>query len=101
MPSHWQKKAFGNGVGIDVTLSGAATTALFSESQSRFILTVSPEHAAAFEQAVTDANRIGTVTDTQDLVIRSEDGAVWINDSVETLRSAWKGAIPCLLKSEA
>jgi phosphoribosylformylglycinamidine synthase subunit PurL len=94
------EKTFGHGIGIEVTLSGSATTALFSESQSRFILSVTPEHAQAFEEIVTDAKRIGTVTGT-DLIIKSEDGAAWINDSVETLRSAWKGAIPCLLKSEA
>ncbi|MGK7379964.1 phosphoribosylformylglycinamidine synthase subunit PurL [Planococcus sp. 1R117A] len=95
------EKAFGKGLGLDITLTGSATTALFSESQSRFILTVSPGKAGQFEQIVTDAKKIGTVTDTQKLVIKSEDGTAWINDSVETLRSAWKGAIPCLLKSEA
>lgn len=95
------EKSFGKGLGLDVTLTGPATTALFSESQSRFILTVSPENAQLFEETVTDAKKIGTVTGDTNLVIKGEDGATWINDSVETLRSAWKGAIPCLLKSEA
>ncbi|WP_033543020.1 phosphoribosylformylglycinamidine synthase subunit PurL [Planococcus sp. CAU13] len=95
------EKAFGNGLGLDVTLSGSATSALFSESQSRFILTVSPENAEKFEQIVADAKQIGRVTDSGQLTIKSEDGSAWINDSVETLRAAWKGAIPCLLKSEA
>ncbi|MGO1060819.1 phosphoribosylformylglycinamidine synthase subunit PurL [Planococcus sp. FY231025] len=95
------EKAFGKGLGIDVTLSGSATTALFSESQSRFILTVSPGNAQAFEGIVTDAKKIGTVTEGNQLVIKGEDGTAWINGSVDTLRAAWKGAIPCLLKSEA
>lgn len=95
------EKAFGKGLGIDATLSGSATTALFSESQSRFILTVSPGNAQAFEGIVTDAKKIGMVTEEKQLVIKGEDGTAWINDSVETLRAAWKGAIPCLLKSEA
>lgn len=93
--------AFGKGFGLDVALSGSATSALFSESQSRFILTVSLDNAKEFEELVSDAKQIGTVTDTGQLTIKSEDGSVWIDDSVETLRAAWKGAIPCLLKSEA
>lgn len=95
------EKTFGKGIGMDVSLSGSATTALFSESQSRFIVTVSPSNAIQFGQIVGDAKQIGTVTDTGKLTIKSEEGTTWINDSVETLRSAWKGAIPCLLKSEA
>src|SRR5690606_40069679 len=94
------EKTFGNGLGIEATLPGSATTALFSESQSRFILSIAPEKASQFEAIVTDAKRIGTVTGNQ-IVIKSEDGTAWVNDSVETLRAAWKGAIPCLLKSEA
>ncbi|MDN7243638.1 phosphoribosylformylglycinamidine synthase subunit PurL [Planococcus sp. N028] len=94
------EKTFGNGLGIEATLSGLATTALFSESQSRFIVSVSPEHVGEFESIVEDAKRIGTVTG-ESLIVKSEDGTAWINESVETLRSAWKGAIPCLLKSEA
>lgn len=94
------EKTFGNGLGMDVTLSGSATTALFSESQSRFVVTVSPEKAAQFEEMVSDAKKIGQVTG-DNLVINGEDGTAWINGSVAALRSAWKGAIPCLLKSEA
>lgn len=94
------EKTFGNGLGIEVTLSGSQTTALFSETQSRFILTVAPEHAKAFEAIVTDAKKIGTVTG-EELIVKGEDGSVWIEQSVAALRSAWKGAIPCLLKSEA
>lgn len=94
------EKTFGNGLGVDVSLAGSKTTALFSETQSRFLLTVSPEQAQAFEDTVKDARKIGEVTGDR-MIVKGEDGAVWIDESVETLRSAWKGAIPCLLKSEA
>ena len=57
------EKTFGaKDLGVDVTISGSAITALFSESQSRFIVTVKEENAAAFEKIVTDAVKIGTVT---------------------------------------
>ena len=89
-----------NGLGIQATLSGAATTALFSESQSRFVVTVKPEHKEAFEKIATDAQEIGVVTDDAKLTLNGDAG-VLVEGSVEEFRSAWKGAIPCLLKSEA
>ena len=44
---------------------------LFSETQSRFLLSVSPEQQEAFEAIVKDAKRIGTVTDDAKLTIKS------------------------------
>ena len=95
-----EKTFSAKGLGIDVTLAGSAVTALFSESQSRFILTVKEENAAAFEEIVTDAVKIGVVT-ADALVKISGDQGVLIEGTVEEFRSSWKGAIPCLLKSEA
>lgn len=96
------EKAFGaNGLGVEVTINGSATTALFSESQSRFLVTVKPENAAKFEEIAKDAVQIGAVTDSNKVIISNEDGTEWISGSVDEFRSAWKGAIPCLLKSEA
>lgn len=96
------EKAFGaKGLGVEVTLNGSATTTLFSESQSRFLVTVKQENAAEFEGIVKDAVQIGAVTESNKVVITNEDGTEWINGSVDEFRSAWKGAIPCLLKSEA
>ncbi|MGE6489112.1 phosphoribosylformylglycinamidine synthase subunit PurL [Paenisporosarcina sp. NPDC076898] len=96
------EKTFGaKNLGVDVTISGSTITALFSESQSRFIVTVKPQHAAAFEEIVTDAVNIGMVTSDTSVIIRNENGEEWVSGSVEEFRSAWKGAIPCLLNSEA
>ncbi|MGE7980457.1 phosphoribosylformylglycinamidine synthase subunit PurL [Psychrobacillus sp. NPDC093200] len=89
------------GLGIEVKVQGSAITTLFSETQSRFIVTVKSENASQFEALVQDAVKIGQVTDTNNLVISQENGTTWINGSVEEFRSAWKGAIPCLLNSEA
>ena len=64
------EKAFGaKGLGVEVTITGSATTALFSESQSRFIVTVKAENASKFEEIVTDAVQIGTVTDSNKIII--------------------------------
>ncbi|MEK4405066.1 phosphoribosylformylglycinamidine synthase subunit PurL [Sporosarcina sp. FSL K6-6792] len=95
------EKAFGTeGLGAGVTVSGSAVTALFSETQSRFLVTVKEEKAADFEKTVADAIKIGVVTDSNRIVINGEDGTL-IDGTVDELRSAWKGAIQCLLNSEA
>jgi len=95
------EKAFGaENLGAEVAISGSAVTALFSETQSRFLVTVKEENAAAFEKLVDDAVKIGTVTDNGRLVING-DNATLIDGTVEEFRSAWKGAIQCLLNSGA
>ncbi len=89
-----------NGLGLDVTLTGSATTALFSETQSRFVVTVKEENAAAFVEIVKDAKKIGVVTNDALVKINGDNG-VLVEGTVEEFRSNWKGAIPCLLNSEA
>ncbi|WP_342506531.1 phosphoribosylformylglycinamidine synthase subunit PurL [Sporosarcina sp. FSL K6-2383] len=95
------EKAFdAEGLGAEVTIAGSAVTALFSETQSRFLVTVKEENTAAFEATVADAIKIGAVTASDRVVINGENG-VLIDGAVEEFRSAWKGAIQCLLNSEA
>ncbi|MFC5559138.1 phosphoribosylformylglycinamidine synthase subunit PurL [Ureibacillus thermophilus] len=95
------EKTFGaNGLGVHVKLEGSPVTALFSESQSRFIVTVKEENAQAFEQMIPDAQKIGVVTNDGKITIEGESGLL-VEGSVDEFCSAWKGAIPCLLKSEA
>ncbi|KMJ57317.1 phosphoribosylformylglycinamidine synthase [Bacillus sp. LL01] len=86
-----------SGLGVTVTLEGEMTSALFSETQSRFVVSVRPENQEAFEAAVSDARLIGSVTPTGNLHIESASREVAIHMSVDDLRVAWKGAIPCLL----
>lgn len=95
------EKTFGaNGLGIEVTVTGSPVTALFSETQSRFVVTVKEENAAAFIETVKDAQKIGVVTNDALVKINGDNG-VLIEGTVEEFRSNWKGAIPCLLNSEA
>ncbi|MFY3790899.1 phosphoribosylformylglycinamidine synthase subunit PurL [Ureibacillus sp. MALMAid1270] len=89
-----------NGLGIYATLEGSPVTALFSESQSRFIVTVKQENAGEFEDIIPEAKKIGVVTDDAKITINGDTG-VLVEGTVEEFRSAWKGAIPCLVKSEA
>lgn len=86
-----------NNLGAKVNLSGELVSELFSETQSRFLLSVSPENQAAFESLVEDANLIGTVSDDSKLIVINSDNVV-LDANVGELQSAWKGAISCLLK---
>ncbi|MDE3840799.1 phosphoribosylformylglycinamidine synthase subunit PurL [Bacillus methanolicus] len=85
------------GLGADVKISGNITSALFSETQSRFLLSVKKENKEAFEKLV-NATLIGEVTDSSVLRIVSETNEEIISADVKELERAWKGAIPCLLK---
>ncbi|KOO41237.1 phosphoribosylformylglycinamidine synthase subunit PurL [Priestia koreensis] len=86
-----------NGLGVTVSLPGEATTALFSESQSRFVVTVRPENQAKFEEFV-QATFIGHVTADHTVTIQNEAGETYLQSDVKQLEDAWKGAISCLLK---
>lgn len=84
-------------LGADVTLSGNPVSALFSETQSRFLLSVKKECQAEFESLV-EAQLIGEVNNSGTLSVSIESEKA-LESTVEELKAAWKGAIPCLLKS--
>ncbi len=86
-----------DGLGAEVTLAGDKTTALFSETQSRFIISVKKDNQAAFEETVKDAMLIGEVTDSAELVILNENKELVIKSDSRKMEEAWKGAIPSLL----
>ncbi|MBU8906390.1 phosphoribosylformylglycinamidine synthase subunit PurL [Desertibacillus haloalkaliphilus] len=87
-------------VGAEVTIDGEVVTDLFAESQSRFIVSVKPENQATFEELV-DAKVIGRVVSEPSLTVTHENGTNVLQASTEEIQAAWKGAIPCLLKSKA
>ncbi|WML58000.1 phosphoribosylformylglycinamidine synthase subunit PurL [Neobacillus sp. PS2-9] len=83
--------------GAEVIIIGDPVTALFSETQSRFLLTVKEENQIAFERFV-EAKLIGQVNASGTLRVSTEKETV-LEASVNELKAAWKGAIACLLKS--
>ncbi|WP_066249724.1 phosphoribosylformylglycinamidine synthase subunit PurL [Neobacillus drentensis] len=84
-------------LGAEVNIVGNPVSALFSETQSRFLLSIQKEHQQEFESLV-DAVQIGTVNDSAKLNITIGESPV-LEATVEELKDAWKGAIPCYLKS--
>jgi phosphoribosylformylglycinamidine synthase subunit PurSL len=71
------------------------TIMLFSESASRFLVEVSPEHQDTFEaymrtNGVQDVACIGVVNDTERFLVRNADQLL-IDLPVTELQSAWRG----------
>ncbi|MBU8568413.1 phosphoribosylformylglycinamidine synthase subunit PurL [Virgibacillus pantothenticus] len=87
-------------LGAAVQLNGDPTTILFSETQSRFIVTVREDQKESFKNVVEDAIEIGKVTNNEMLHI-SINGEKLVSESVPSLQEQWKGAIPCMLKTKA
>ncbi|MGM8364031.1 phosphoribosylformylglycinamidine synthase subunit PurL [Virgibacillus sp. W0181] len=86
------------GLGLDVDITEDATVALFSESQSRFIITVKKENQSRFESIIDDATAIGQVTNDGKYVVQKNDTSI-VEEDVKILSSLWKEAIPNKLKS--
>ena len=89
----------GQGLGVEVNLTGDATVALFSESQSRFLVTVKAENKEQFENLWTDASQIGSVTNDGKLIV-SVNGEHVIEDTVDELHKLWSEAIPALVAAK-
>lgn len=89
------------GAEVELTTALRADIALFSESQSRVIVSVKPENKEALKQELRSygvpVQEIGKVGG-QHLSIRV-NGQSAVASSVEELQSVWKDAIPCLMNS--
>lgn len=90
------KVAMGGRLGLEIDLRKVPAEncsdleVLFSESNSRFIATVSPEKAAAFEKLLDGVPfaRVGVVTEAEVLALQGKDGKYVI--PVERLVQAYK-----------
>ena len=90
------ESAFGNQFGVDVNID-LVKEELFAETQSRFILSVSPENQVAFETLVgNQATAIGQVTNTGKLVISAKDAVIELVTS--EAKQVWEDALSCQLK---
>ncbi|MFC5651429.1 phosphoribosylformylglycinamidine synthase subunit PurL [Paenibacillus solisilvae] len=88
------------GADVNVVTELRADAALFSETQSRILLSAKPEQAAKLtayltEQGVPNA-QIGVVRGSG-LTINI-NGKPGVDSPVEQLEKVWKDAIPCLMK---
>ena len=96
---HLAMVAMGGNLGLDVDLTKVPINRierddilLFSESTGRFIVTVNPDHRAAFENIFngTGCARVGTVTEKANLVVKGLDQDTILTVAVHDLKAAWK-----------
>lgn len=81
------------GITVEIDLPVAL---LFSETQSRFVLTVAKEKQTEFEQFVGDrAIRLGQVTDSR-IQIQTIDKKIDLE--TQTAKKSWEEALACLMK---
>lgn len=89
-------------IGADILIKGSLSpeSLLFSESQSRFIVSVSKENLSQLKRLIEDKGipflEIGTVRG-ESLKINYQGNDV-IDLSLSEISKAWKDAIPCLMK---
>ena len=96
------ESAFAGGLGMQIDLTSVDKDAdiredklLFSESQSRLLVTVHPEHKEVFERlfVTQSCNCIGQVVADQDLVIHGLQEQNLIQQSLEQLKQAWQAPL--------
>ena len=96
------EKAFAGGFGIKVSLARVVDGAdlredkiLFSESQSRLLVTVRPDHQDAFEAVFTgqSCRQIGKVTEQPELLVTGMQGQVLVSSPIDLLKEAWQAPL--------
>ncbi|MBC2106316.1 phosphoribosylformylglycinamidine synthase subunit PurL [Listeria booriae] len=91
------ESCFANGLGATVAVPFASEL-LFSESQSRFLVSVKAENVVAFEELFEfeKLTRLGEVSESGKIIVKAKDTE--ITTELSELKQVWEGAIPCLLK---
>ncbi|MCK8624264.1 phosphoribosylformylglycinamidine synthase subunit PurL [Apilactobacillus sp. M161] len=90
------ESCFENNLGFAGMLSLNASQ-LFSETQSRFVISISADNQNAFEELMgSNAKFIGKVTDDDSFNLKLLDNQ--INTKLSVLKSAWEDSLECLMK---
>ena len=92
--------AFSGGYGMHLNLVEVPTAddiasddvLLFSESNSRFLIEVEPQHRETYETCMTDVpiGCLGTVTKEPAFIVNGLDGCRIVETSIDVLKSAWQ-----------
>jgi phosphoribosylformylglycinamidine synthase len=90
-------------VAADIATTLRADHALFSESQSRVVVSTTPAQAAAFASLMAECGvpcqQIGQVTAASEAQLQINiNGDAAISVPVAQLEKTWKDAIPCLMQ---
>jgi phosphoribosylformylglycinamidine synthase len=92
------RKAFAGELGLEVDLASVPGTAsgdwvlLYSESNSRFLVSIDPERRREFEESLSGhaCACVGTVLEEKQLRIRGRSGFPIVDRPLAGLKRAWK-----------
>lgn len=93
---------FSGGLGLEVDLSLVENEGidrddvlLFSESQSRFVVTVAPEKAGRFEEVMADTGwaRVGQVVEAETMKVVGLNGGQVMDVAMADLKASWQGTL--------
>ncbi len=93
------ESAFAGGLGLEIDLRRVPVDnmirddlILFSETQSRFVITVAHDKTANFEAIMKEVvfADIGVVVDNTDFIVRGKKGDIIINENIFELKKAWQ-----------
>jgi phosphoribosylformylglycinamidine synthase len=91
--------AFSGGLGMEIALDKVVNEnverddyLLFSESQSRFVITVEQKNASQIEELLKgcDFAKVGSVRVDKKFLIRGKEGRYVINCDIDTLKYSWQ-----------
>lgn len=90
------ESAFNNQLGVEINIEMPIEN-LFAETQSRFVLSITPENQAAFEALAGEkVVRIGKTTNTGEIKLTATGGEIIV--ATKKAEELWEEAIPCLMK---
>lgn len=96
------ESAFAGGYGMNLDLHSVPITdihtdseILFSESASRFIITLAPENAALFENCMKKVSiaRIGVVNPSRQFTVAGIHGEMIIDEDIDSYKTIWKNGL--------
>jgi phosphoribosylformylglycinamidine synthase len=93
--------AFAGGLGMEIDLRNVPgsvdrnDTTLFSETQSRFVVTVPPGKKSRFEAAMDGCvvAPIGAVTEQEGFTVKGFDGRYVVRSNIHELKEAWQAPL--------
>lgn len=83
--------------GAEISISGCPIASLFSETQSRYVVSVKKENKDQFE-SIVNAKQIGRVTGDDTLTIKNDNNELIVQVDIQQLENTWKNAIPGVME---
>lgn len=87
-----------NGLGVDIALQSDATNQLFSESQTRYVISVKQAVRTAVEELFSGVQYLGDVTADSNFHIKQGERTL-IREETTTIGSWWNNALKNILES--